>query len=224
MMRTICTILLTVTASTTALGHFVFIVPDADGVRAALILSETLMVDAEVDAELVRPSRLFVRTGGKDMPLALQQTSDAYMVTVPGTGTRVIHGVTDLGVSTQGPDGKPHVLVYYPKAIIGDAFDVTTVVGTSAVIELVPVRSAGGVRLKLLARGQPRAGAEVAVILPGGGEKKLKTDDNGWTDVIESTGRFGAWARFWEDTPGRRGAEAYGQVRHYATLVFSVAR
>jgi hypothetical protein len=209
-------------ASATALGHFVFVVPAGDGAWAAVLLSETLLVDPEVNPELVSPTRLWVRSNGQDIALTLQQTAEAYGVQVPGSGTRTIHGITDLGVTTQGADGQPNVLVYYPKAIVGDPFDPATLVGRTAVVELVPVRSAGGVRLKLLTRGQPAANAEVTVLLPGGAERKAKTDATGLTEVFTRSGQFGAWARFWEDTPGQRGDETYDQVRHYATLVFAI--
>jgi hypothetical protein len=46
------------------------------------------------------------------------------------------------------------------------------------------------------------------------------TDDEGWTDVFSQQGRYGAWARFWETTPGDSGGKSYAEVRHYATLVF----
>jgi hypothetical protein len=38
--------------------------------------------------------------------------------------------------------------------------------------------------------------------------------------VFSQRGRYGAWARYWETTPGQRAAESYAEVRHYATLVF----
>src|SRR5262249_1508073 len=36
------------------------------------------------------------------------------------------------------------------------------------------------------------------------------------------TGRYGAWARFWEPGSGERDGKKYSEVHHYATLVFDV--
>jgi hypothetical protein len=216
------TLLLTAIASATALAHFVFIIPGAEGARAIVIISETLMVDPEVSPELVRSAKLFVRRHGSDTPLTMKQTPDAYVVDVPGTGTRLIHGTVDLGVTTEGGGNVPNVLIYHPKAIVGDPFDAATVLGT-APVELIPVGHAGAVRLKLMARGMPQGDTEVTVILPGGSQKKVRTDASGMTEPIAATGQFGAWARYWEDTPGERNGRQYQQVRHYATVVFTVA-
>jgi hypothetical protein len=223
MKHTLTVLAIVLLAAAVAQAHFVFVVPDAEGRQARVIISESLLVDPEVNPELVRPSQLKLRSGGKDVALELAQTRDSYVVQVAGSGTRVVHGVTNLGVSTQGPDGKPHVLIYYPKAIIGDPFDPQTTVGANAVVELVPVRDASGLRLKLIARGVPKADAEVTLVTPEG-DRKLRTNDAGLTEVITTRGQLGSWARLWEESPGTRNGDSYSQVRHYATLTFSVSQ
>ena len=77
----------------------------------------------------------------------------------------------------------------------------------------------GVVRLQLLARGKPHSG-QITILLPDGSEQMADTDDEGWTEVFSQRGRYGAWARFWDTTPGERGGKSYAEVRHYATLVF----
>lgn len=223
MKKTLTVLAIVLLATGVAKAHFVFVVPDAEGRQARVIISESLVVDPEVNPELVRPSQLKLRAGGKDVALEMAQTRDSYVVHTAGSGTRVVHGVTDLGVSTQGPDGKPHVLVYYPKAIIGDPFDPQTIVGATAVVELVPVHDASGLRLKLVTRGIPKADAEVTLVTPEG-DRKLRTNAAGLTEVITTRGQLGAWARFWEDSPGTRDGDSYSQVRHYATLTFTVSQ
>jgi hypothetical protein len=59
---------------------------------------------------------------------------------------------------------KPYLLVYYPKAILGDAFDPRTAVGNAAPIEIVPIGRAGSLRLKVLAHGKALAAYEVMVL------------------------------------------------------------
>ena len=65
-------------------------------------------------------------------------------------------------------------------------------------MELIPQGKPGAMTLKLVARGKPVPEAEVTVILPDGNEKLVKTDKAGQTEVFPMTGRYGAWARFWE--------------------------
>ena len=48
----------------------------------------------------------------------------------------------------------------------------------------------------------------------------VKTDGSGHTEALTQTGRFGAWARFWETNAGERDGKKYEEQRHYATLVF----
>ena len=46
---------------------------------------------------------------------------------VSGSGTRLIHGLTDIGVS--GSAEKQYLLIYHPKTVLGDAFDAKATVG-----------------------------------------------------------------------------------------------
>jgi hypothetical protein len=203
-------------------AHFTFIVPDPGGATAKVIMSEGLKPDQDVDVAMIAGTKLNVRPGsGKDTTLTLAKGDKAFTVTLPGAGTRVVHGLTDLGVMQRG-EGKPHVLLYYPKAIVGDAFDSKTVVGGETPVELIPTGKPGAFSLKLVARGKALPDSEITVILPDGSEKKVKTDAAGQTETFAMTGRFGAWARFWETSPGERGGKKYEELRHYATLVFDV--
>lgn len=205
-----------------ASAHFVFVVPQPGAATAQVILSETLKPSEEVDVSLISKATLSLRrTGGTDTPLTLMKADHAYVIELPGAGTRLIHGVVDLGVQ-QREQGKNHLLVYYPKTIVDDAFDPTMVLAGAAPVEIVPVGKPGTLRLKLVAHGQPQSGAEVTVLLPDGEEKKLKTDDSGLTEILTQTGRYGAWARYWEQVGGERDGKRYAETRNYATLVFDV--
>lgn len=207
-------------AATLAHAHFVFVVPDADGAKAKVIMSETLKPDPQVGIAIISGTKLASRTAGVDSPLPLVKADQSLEVALAGKGLRVIHGVTDLGITQRG--GKPHILIYYPKTILGDPFDQKSVLGKEVPAEIVPTGRAGKLSLTLLSRGKPQSDAEITVILPDGSEKKLKTDASGQTETLPQTGRFGAWARFWEATPGERDGKKYEEVRHYATLVFDV--
>lgn len=214
---------LLLTCVSLAHAHFTFVVPEPDGTKAKMIMSETLTPEAGVDVAIIGGTKLYVRTvDGSDTPLTLVKEANAYEVSLAGAGTRVVHGFTDLGIMQRG-SGKPHVLLYYPKTILGDAFDPKTVVGGETPVEIVPIGKPGDLKLKLVGRGKPVPHAEITVILPDATQKVVKTDESGLTETFSQTGRFGAWARFWESVPGERNGKKYEELRHYATLVFDAA-
>lgn len=205
-------------------AHFVFVVPESGNASAKVFISEELKPDGAVDIGLVSAAKLSLReSGGRETPLSLTKGSDAYFAALSGSGDRVIHGIVDLGFSQEGRPGKPFLLIYHPKTILGNAFDPKSALGADVPTELVPSGKAGAVTLKLLAHGKPQPNAEVTVILPDGSQKKVKTDASGQTETFTASGRYGAWARYWEDVTGERGGKKYEQLHHYATLVFDTA-
>jgi len=210
-------ILIALAAVCAARAHFIFAVPEPGGATAKVFLSETLEPSG-VGTDLVAKADLSLRTAdGAEAPLELHLVDDYYLTAVPATDLGVVHGIADLGVMDRGT---PSLLLYYPKTIVGDAFAPETRVGESAVVEIVPHGRPGAVQLEVLARGKPQAGSEVTVILPDGSTEIVKTDARGLTETLTAKGRYGAWARYWEDTPGEREGKQYEQVRHYAMLVF----
>ncbi len=99
-------------------------------------------------------------------------------VNVPGSGTRVVYGVTDYGVLQKG-DAKPFKLTYYPKAVIGTATAKEATVGEKLPLEVVATGGAGKVKFQVLTAGKPLADSEVTVMLPDGAKKAVKTDKDG---------------------------------------------
>ncbi|MGH7214124.1 MAG: hypothetical protein ACREIT_05115 [Tepidisphaeraceae bacterium] len=207
-----------------AFAHFPFVVPDAGGTKAKLLMSETLEPDPEVKVELLGGITLSLRDAkGNETPLTPGKPSGHAMpLSLAGDGTRLVHGKADLGVMRRG-DKPAHLLIYYPKTIVGDAFDPMTALGDKVPVELVPVRVEGGLKLKLLAGGKPAAGRDVRVITPDGAQDDFKTDADGLTPIFAEPGRYGAWARHWVDKAGERDGKPYAQERHYATIVFDAA-
>lgn len=215
----ICTLLMLAAASL-ARAHFIFVVPDPGAKTAKVFISEDLKPDESVDVGLVAGAKLNLRgAGGSDTSLMMTKASDAYQVALD-EGTRLVYGVVDLGLTQRGASAKPHLLIYYPKTIVGNALGGDVTLGGKTPVELVPVGEPGALRLRLLTRGRPAANAEITVIMPDGTQKKVTTDDSGETEVFAQTGRFGAWARFWEPATGERDGKKYEELRHYATLVF----
>lgn len=206
--------------SATATAHFVFVVPDAGHQRAQVLLSETLAPDAEVDVKLIAGTRLsFRRADGTETALRLDPATHHFGVRLPDSASGVIHGLTDLGVTAR-PGAPPHLLLYHPKTIVGDPFDQASRL-PAAPVELVPVGTAEAFQLLVLARGRALPYAEVTVIGPDGAQGVVRADADGRTGTFRDGGRYGAWARFWERTPGTQDGKTYEEVRHYATLVFN---
>ena len=201
-----------------AQAHFLWVIPQDGGARAIVVMSETLEPDPQVGAGLLAGAKLSVRdASGNETLLELAPDGPKLTTELPGHGPRLVHGIADLGVMNRG---KPHVLLYYAKTILGDAYAPDARVGDSAVVELTPVGEPGATKLLLQARGKPQPGAEVTIVFPDGTSKVVTTDASGHTPALEPTGRYGAWARFWEDEAGERDGKPYEQIRHYGMLVF----
>src|SRR5688500_9982683 len=168
-----------------AVAHFPFIVADERQTQASLVLSESLAIDTDVTTErLAAGTKLSLRdAAGKNAPLTLGAGDHAMTFALSGSGTRVIHGASDFGVRQRG-EGPAYLLVYYPKAILGDPFDPRIVVGGDVPVELVPARADGGIRFQLLIGGKPAPEREVKIIHPDGAQSTQKTDAQGLTEKL----------------------------------------
>ena len=203
-------------------GHFPFVVPDAKGESAKVVFSDTLEPDADVNIEKIANTKLTLRdAAGKESPLEWKKGDGFYAVNVPGSGDRVIYGVTDYGVLQKG-DAKPFKLAYYPKAVIGDA--TAKPVGEKLPLEVVAEGKAGALRFQVLAAGKAVANSEVTVMLPGGGKKAATTDKDGYTPVYDAAGRYGVYAKQVEAKAGEHAGKKYDEIRSYATLVCDVQK
>ncbi len=215
MTRWFLPLVLLLTAEIPASAHFLWVVPQPDGQTAHVIVSETLGADTRVDMAIALGASLEWRDSAKkDSRLTL--TRAGYVLTVPLVGKGLAHGHADLGVRPSGE--RAYRLHYYPKAIVGDPF-ATEVVTGKVPIEIVPVGKPGAMRLKVLVAGKPTAGVDVNLLLPDGSEETVQTEKGGVTEVLTAVGRYGAWARHWEQVSGTFQGKAFDQTRHYATLV-----
>lgn len=212
-------------AATSARAHFVFVVPQPGGASANVILSETLDADEGVDVGLAGRARLAFRAyegGEQALTMAKADGAASYAVPLDAPRPGVVYGDVPMGVTQRGGAPRPYLLSYHSKAVIGDAFDARATLGPDrAATELVPVGAPGALKFRFVARGEPRADMEVIVLTPGG-ETRVKTDAQGETPAFDALGRYGAWARFFEDAEGTHEGKSYAQVRHYAMLVVNV--
>lgn len=200
-----------------ASAHFLWVVPDATGRQAAVIISETLVADDRVDIGILGGATLSWRdAAGREQPLTPARAT-AHALQVPLAGTGLVHGHADLGVRPSGE--RAYRLHYYPKTVVGDAFKAAAVAG-KVPIEIVPTGAPGAVRLRVLVDGAPAPRVDVNVLLPDGSETTVQTDADGLTEVLDARGRYGAWARHWAPISGTHNGTAFDQTRYYATLVF----
>ncbi len=217
----VCFTLAFFAAASLAEAHFVFVIPDADGTRARVILSETLEVDENVDPELVDGVKLVTRDGaGAEGALTLARDGETRLVKLPEKTRGAIHGTLTHGIMKHGP--KPFLVVYHPKACLGYPFGSAARIGGESPAEIVPAGHPGAVRFQLLSRGEPVADAKMVVLLPDGKQQEVVTDAKGHTPLFDQAGRYGAWARHVVATPGEHGGEAYVEERHYPTIVMGV--
>jgi hypothetical protein len=203
-----------------AQAHFPFIVPEGDGGTARVIFSDDLTPDTKVDIEKLAGTKLTLRdAGGKDTPLDWKKGDGCYVVTVPGSGPRVVFGVTEYGVLQKG-DAKPFKLTYLPKAIVGGA--AAKAVGAPLKVEILVAGTPGKPQFQVTRDGKPAAEAEVTVLVPGGSKKAVKTDQDGLTPAFEAGGRYGVFARVTEAKAGEHAGKKFDETRYYATLVVDV--
>jgi uncharacterized GH25 family protein len=204
-------------------AHFPFIVPDDKGATAKVVFSDSLEPDLNVNIEKLANTKLTLRDStGKESAVEWKKDNGFYSLAVPGSGTRVVYGVTDYGVLQKG-DTKPFKLTYYPKAVIGTATAKEATIGKQA-LEVVAVGSGSKVRFQVLAAGKPLADSEVTVILPDGVKKTATTNKEGLTPEYDGLGRYGVYAKQVEAKPGEHAGKKYDEARHYATLVCDIGK
>jgi hypothetical protein len=173
--------------------------------------------------EKLSGTKLFLRDAatGKDAPLTWKKGEGYFTAALPGSGPRVVFGVTDYGVLQKG-DAKPFRLVYYPKALVGAVPAKIAAVGDPLKVEIVLSTEGAKTRFRVVQEGKPVAEAEYTVLIPGGTKKAAKTDKEGFTEAFESLGRYGVFARVTEAKPGEAAGKKFDETRQYATLVVDV--
>ena len=204
-----------------ARAHFVFVVPDDRGLRAEVVFSESLEADPDVDDAPLETMVLEGRShDGRISPLHVRARGTGCGIDLPG-GVTSVGGRLDYGVMTRGGT-EPFLLVYHPRMILGDPFAPAAAPAADQAPRIVPRGAPGAVRFLVEAAGRPVADADVTVILPDGGQEKVKTGPDGLSPAFAASGRYGAWARYVERVAGEHAGKPYAQVRHYPTIVCTI--
>jgi hypothetical protein len=214
-------LLLLLSLATASYAHFTYILPLPGEKGAEMILGETPSTRDTVNPSIAAGAQLFIRdASGAVTSLKMELDGYRFVLPLPGAGDRVVYGSANLGVAQRGKDAKPHLLLYYPKTILGNPFAPSATVGGEQAVELIPQGQPGNLHLRFLAHGAPVPNAEIVVTSPDGEQHKVKTNQDGIAGPFSQHGRYGAWARFWEDKPGQHAGKDFQQTRHYAILVF----
>jgi uncharacterized GH25 family protein len=224
MLRTTLAAIAVLGSLAAAQAHFVFVIPDAkDASKVVVVMSDELAPDENVSIDKVKGLVLTCRdAGGKDIPVPHAAGKHELTATLPGSGPRIVFGSVNYGVMQKG-EGRPFLLAYHPKAVIGPVAADKLVIGERSLpAELVPVAAGSELRFRFLAAGKAVADAEVTVLTPDGKSAKVKTDAAGHTPGFGAAGRYGAWAKHVVAAGGELGGKKYDEVRHYATLVVDV--
>jgi hypothetical protein len=219
MQRWCWTVLFLATVIVPARGHFIYIVPSADGKTALVVFSDELGPDEAVPITKITQTRLYLQ--GKDgsaSALEMTQKGNAYVVSLPAGATHTIGGTCLYGVLDKGAE--PYLLNYYPRAVLGRG-------DMSAVWNKLPLQIVlNGDKGTVLFKGRPVAGAEVTYQSPGENKRvKIPTGEDGTFNfpIPKGNGLVAFLARHIEAKAGTYEGKEFKESRHYATLVVSAA-
>ena len=215
-----------------AAAHFVWVTTlpaEADGLAAHVWFSETAEPGSDRLIGKIAHTQAWSRTPATSEPekLALQPITDgdagALVGRVGAKPPLAVDAVCRYGAFSRGD--KSLFLNYYARHL-----DVRTVEDLAALaraerldLDIVPQLDGDKAKLTVLWKGQPAAGAEVTVHVPGGGEQELETDDQGQvTFDVARAGSYALRAKFVEpDSAGEHNGNAYAEAWHITTLTLA---
>jgi hypothetical protein len=209
--------LLALLAAAPARAHFLWLTIDEGSRKPHLAFGET--PDEATPASLVaRLAAARVRDGaGK--ALALTQVEDGW--TGPVSKQTALAATQSWGVVDRSGDGSgAFLLEYYAK---GGAGLQATAADLKLPLELFARQEGGQIVATVRRGGQAVAGSPFHVSLPSGRSFDRTSDAQGEIRFDgEGKGLYGIRARRLEDRKGESDGKAYGEVRHYTTLTFSL--
>jgi hypothetical protein len=218
------TLLIVLACAAPALGHFVYIVPDAENRQLQIVFSEDPAPDEKVAVDKIMNTELFVvDANGTQTSVKWSRSNDHYLsAKLPAAAAQLIAGRTNYGVTNSRHTGNIPVLIkYYSKAVLGDPARATARLGSAVPLEIVPVVREGKLEFIALSGGRPLADADCVVKAPGDDKaERTKTTSAGQIPGrFDSPGRYGVWVRMVDLTPGEVAGARYDKAHSYATLV-----
>jgi hypothetical protein len=207
-----------------AYAHFTYAVPLAEGRQVQVVFSDSLEPDKNVPIDRIVKTTLFcVDATGKQVPLMWTKGEHAILADLPGRDEHVVGGFSDYGFhQSRHTQNKPVWLKYYPKAILGRVSATDRVrLADTVPLEIVPVISGGHITFQAHLQGQPLAGAEFGILVPGeSAGRKITADAQGVIPMgFDQPGKYGVRVGYIEPSTGELDGRKYEEIRHYATLV-----
>lgn len=210
-------------------AHFVWVTTlpaEADGLAAHVWFSETAEPGSDRLISKIAHTEAWSRTPNATEPekLALKPiTGDAGGALVGLVGAKpplAVDAVCRYGVFSRGETAL--LLNYYARHLtVRTADDLVALARAERLdLDIVPQLEGEKVKLTVLWKGKPAAGAEVIVHVPGGGEQELKADDQGQVAFDAArAGSYGLRAKFVEpNSAGEHNGNAYSEAWHIATM------
>jgi N-acetylneuraminic acid mutarotase len=221
-----------VASATSARAHFLWIAPDASPKpdsskvgRVHVYFSEKPEAD---DPELLgRLKGLKVQqvsAGQKPQTLELKTGEDSLIATPAGAAAQSYSLDHTYGLLDR--NGEVFLLVYHGRMYPANSKNQWTPPTSEErlPLELVPTFADGRLAVRVLWQGQPLAGAEVHAIPAGAEAVDGKSDDSGQFSLSAShPGQYALRAKYVEPRAGERDGKKYATVRHYSTLVVTIA-
>lgn len=223
--RLCCGVLaLVLAAPQMASAHFLWLVTDASQspAKVKVYFGETADPDDPDLLDRVAAAEAWALAGrrGEAQPLTLKKGEDSLVGELPATArgaTLVLRHA--YGVMSRG-GSEPFLLNYYSKAYASPLPGTWRPVNDKErlPLEITPQIEGEQVALRVTWKGEPAAGATVALHGPGI-DAEGEVDEKGvFRARFADEGLYHLRARFIEKTPGEHDGKPYQEARHYTTL------
>jgi hypothetical protein len=233
MTRWCTSLLLVAAAAVPAQAHFVWVLP-GPAHSARIVFSDRPRADDPALLQKIAHSQLTARSEGKEFSLKAISGKGCLEARLPAAGVHEVAVVCPYGV-LQPAKSEPFLLQYYAKTFVGlpprksprdvpESFAAAYQASWDKLpLEIVPVP--GTLTVRVLWQGQPLAGAEYVLLVPGEGKPiEGKTDAHGEATLVEprQAGLCGMRVKHTEARSGELAGKTYKEVRHYATLTLAL--
>ncbi|MBI2824342.1 MAG: DUF3386 family protein [Planctomycetia bacterium] len=181
-------------------------------------------------AAKIEPTKAWLRRPAqKRVPLALKLENHDDLgqlaATVDAAAPYGVEADYEYGIFRH--DGAAVLLHYYAQHVAGSAGEIAAIAeaaSTDLPLAIVPRRDRDGLALAVLWKGQPAAGCQVVVHVPGADEVERETDTQGVLRLASApAGDYAIRARRIDKQAGDKDGQAYEAVHHYATVTFRLA-
>ncbi len=207
-------------------AHFVWLVQQADasGRQLHVYFSEDAAPDnPELLKKLDRLTAWQVSAGGQSTELKLQPAAESLTASLASGQGAIATARIEYGVVARNESNR-YLIVYNAKSGPALTDPAWKSAETSKLLDVdvtAALDAAGKVEVTVLWKGQPAPKSEVTAVIPGLGDVKAETDQNGKATFEKGQpGVYGVRARVIQDEKGESNGQAYDSIRNYGTVTF----